>query len=107
MTDETDVRHVPCTKLVSNLCDKTHYVTHYRCLQCYLTHGLELTKVHRVVSFTQRPFCLVAILQEGQRNTRTGPSSLYQNVSRSKNITICSQITVAWLVVLGRETKLF
>jgi len=47
------------------------------------------------------------VAKEGQRNTRTAPTSLYQNVSRCKNISICSQITVAWLVVLGRETKPF
>ena len=32
MLDATDIVHHPCTKLVSNLRDKTRYVTHYRCL---------------------------------------------------------------------------
>ena len=56
MLDEVGVEHKPCTKLVSNLRDKSHYVTHYRCLQFYMKHGLELIKIHRVVSFAQRPF---------------------------------------------------
>jgi len=41
------------------------------------------------------------------RVVRTGSTSLHQNVSRSTNITICWQITVPRLVVLGRETKSF
>jgi len=45
----------PTEKLIPNLYDKSHYVTHYRNLQFYIKHGLILTKIHRVVSFTQRP----------------------------------------------------
>jgi len=56
MLRETDARHVPTSKLVSNLQDKTPYVTHYRCLQFYLAHGLELIRVHRTVAFDQRRF---------------------------------------------------
>ena len=52
------VEHRASTKLVSNLRDKTHYVTHYRCLQFYLSHGMQLVAVHRVVAFTQRAFML-------------------------------------------------
>ena len=61
--------------------DKTHYVTHYRCLQFYLTHSLELTKVHRVVSFTQRPFMLpfIKYCNGGRKNaTSEFESSLYK-----------------------------
>jgi len=56
MLRETDTRYVPTSKLVSNLRDKTHYVTHYRCLKFYLAHGLELIRIHRIVAFDQRPF---------------------------------------------------
>jgi len=56
MFRETDTLHVPTSKLVSNLRDKTRYVTHYKCLQFYLAHGLELIRVHRIVAFEQRPF---------------------------------------------------
>jgi len=45
----------PTEKLVPNLLDKTKYVTHYRNLQFYLKHGLELGKIHRVLSFSQGP----------------------------------------------------
>jgi len=57
IVSETGMRHTPPTKIVSNLTDKEKYVTHYyRCLQFYLAHGLELTKIHRIISFTQRTF---------------------------------------------------
>ena len=46
----------PMGKLIPNLYGKTHYVTHYRNLQCYVEQGLVLTKIHRILSFTQRPW---------------------------------------------------
>jgi len=43
----------PTKKLIPNLYNKSHYVTHYRNLQFYIKHGLILTKIHRILSFTQ------------------------------------------------------
>jgi len=45
-------KHVTCDKLISNLRDKTFYVTHYRCLKFYLAHGMRLVRTHRILSFT-------------------------------------------------------
>ena len=41
--------------LNQNVCrrEKVQYVTHYRNLQFYLSQGLVLKKIHRVLSFTQ------------------------------------------------------
>jgi len=36
--------------------DKTKYVCHYRNHQFYITHGLVLTKIHRIISFDQKPW---------------------------------------------------
>ena len=33
--------------------DKSHYVCHYRNLKFYVSHGLLVTKLHRVVEFRQ------------------------------------------------------
>ena len=40
-------------KLVSNLGNKSKYVVHYRNLRLYLSLGIELTKVHRILGFKQ------------------------------------------------------
>ena len=41
-------------KLVPNLLNKKKYVAHYRSLQLYTKHGLIITKIHEILSFTQR-----------------------------------------------------
>jgi hypothetical protein len=43
-------------KLIPNLQDKTNYVLHYRNLKLYKRLGLEVTQIHRVLSFTQAPW---------------------------------------------------
>ena len=55
-TSIKDSHWKPTQKLVPNLLDKTKYVTHYRNLQLYVKHGLIVTKLHRILSFTQRPW---------------------------------------------------
>jgi len=40
-------------KLIPNLQNKNNYVAHYRNLQFYIKHGLKMTKIHRIISFSQ------------------------------------------------------
>ena len=39
-------------KLIPNLGDKTNYVLHYRNLQLYLSLGMKLTKIHRMLNLS-------------------------------------------------------
>ena len=48
---EIKVRNVK--KLIPNLGKKTTYVVHYKNLQLYLSLGMKLTKIHRVLKFKQ------------------------------------------------------
>ena len=40
-------------KLIPNLSDKNKYVVHYRNLQYYLSLGIKLIKVHRILKFKE------------------------------------------------------
>ena len=73
MLDETNTKHTSSTKLLTNLLDKTHYVTHYRCLQFYLSHGLELIQIHRVIAFSQSRYMLpfIKFCNDGRKNAQS------------------------------------
>ena len=43
-------------KLIPNLYNKTNYVVHYRNLKFYLSNGMKLTKINKVISFNQGPW---------------------------------------------------
>ena len=44
------------TKLVPNLMDKKKKVVHYRNLHLYLSLGMKLKKVHRILEFNEKPW---------------------------------------------------
>ena len=43
-------------KLVPNLMDKHKYIVHHRNLKLYLSLGMKLTKVHRILEFNEKPW---------------------------------------------------
>ena len=55
LIDELGVS-ISCEKLVPNLMNKSRYELHYRNLQLYLSLGMHLTKVHKVLEFRQSPW---------------------------------------------------
>ena len=42
-----------CTKLTCTIQNKENYIIHIRALKQEINHGLELTKVHRIIEFDQ------------------------------------------------------
>ena len=53
IADRYEIKVGNVKKLIPNLDDKTNYVLHYRNLQLYLSLGMKLTKIHRVLKFKQ------------------------------------------------------
>ena len=51
IADNYEIKVGDVKKLVPNLGNKTNYVVHYRNFQLYLSLGMELTKIHRVLNF--------------------------------------------------------
>ena len=63
---------ISCEKLVPNLMNKSRYVLHYRNLQLYLSLGMKLTKVHKVLQFNQCPWMALYITKNTElRKTAT------------------------------------
>jgi len=74
-------KHTPCTKLINDLNDKEHYVTHYKCLKFYLSQGMQLAKIHRIISFSQSAFMrrFIDYCNTHRQNAKTEfESSLYK-----------------------------
>ena len=53
IADKYEIKVGDVMKLIPNLGDKTNYVLHYRNLQLYLSLGMKLTRIHKVLKFKQ------------------------------------------------------
>ena len=56
LIQELGVTSFTCEKLVPSLMPKTRYVLHHRNLQLYLQLGMRLSKVYKVLKFSQSPW---------------------------------------------------
>ena len=53
IADQYNIKIGGVKKLIPNLKDKVKYVVHYKNLQNYLSLGMKLVKIHRILSFKQ------------------------------------------------------
>ena len=53
ISDIYEIKVGDVKKLIPNLGHKTNYVLHYRNIQLYLSLGMKLIKIHRVLKFKQ------------------------------------------------------
>ena len=53
IADNYEIKVGDVKQLIPQLCNKTNYVIHYWNLQLYLSLGMKLTKIHRVLEFIQ------------------------------------------------------
>ena len=53
VADKYDIKVGDVKNLIPNLGNKTKYVLHYRNLQLYLSLGMKLIKIHRMLKFKQ------------------------------------------------------
>ena len=60
IADEYGIK-VGVKKLFPNLGDKAHYVVYYRNLQLYLSLGMKLTKIHKILKFKQSDWMKIYI----------------------------------------------
>ena len=51
IADKYDIKVGGCKKLIPNLYDKIRYPIHYKKLIYYLSLGMKLVKIHRILSF--------------------------------------------------------
>uniref|UniRef100_A0A0K8RJZ7 DNA-directed DNA polymerase n=1 Tax=Ixodes ricinus TaxID=34613 RepID=A0A0K8RJZ7_IXORI len=68
-------------KLLLTLHDKTKYVLHYRFLKLYIQLGLEVTKIHRVLKFSQRAF-LREFIDFNHQLRQQATNSFQKNLSK-------------------------
>ena len=53
IADKYEIKVADVKKIIPNLSNKPNYLFHYRNIQLYLSLGMKLTKIHRVLKFNQ------------------------------------------------------
>ena len=53
IANKFEIKNIGVMNLIPNLSNRTNYVLHYKILQLYLSLGMKLTKIHKVLKFKQ------------------------------------------------------
>ena len=57
LCDSLNLKHVlPCKKLTPNFFAKKNYISHYLNVKFYVENGLKITKIHKILAFSQKPW---------------------------------------------------
>ena len=57
LCDSLNLKHLfPCKKLTPNFFNKKNYVCYYLNLKFYVENGLKITKIHKILTFSQKPW---------------------------------------------------
>ena len=74
VADEFETKVGDVKELIPNLGNKTNYVVHYQNLQLYLSLGMKLTKIHKVLKFKPSDWMKKYIDCNTEKRTNTANS---------------------------------
>ena len=83
------------TKLIPNVQDKSNYITHYKNLQFYLSHGMKLSKIHKILQFKQEAWISPYIEFNSQKQRESSSAfekQFYKTIVNSLYGKTCEQL---------------
>jgi hypothetical protein len=90
--DEPLPKRAKSKKLICSLFDKDKYVVHYRNLQLYLSLGMEIKQIHRVLSFQQRPW-MKSYIDYNTQMRKMARSDFEKNFWKLMNVSVFGKVS--------------